>query len=238
MPVPGDPYIRSAGFPRVGQPLVQQAQVENPEWQQLHMLGYARRADELNRLLALSQMPAAIAGDLPGSTLDPADGGSAIDAKQEGSTVDGAAPAAMVATAQPAPNSDERSPDVAITGSVNGQAAATPSNTATGAGAVEPKPADPNPTVASTQTGSSETEDVQSTTAPIALPPAKPKVVHTRRRVRVGRAATSAPPTASSPDANSAPLNDADRTVAASNRALGAAKPATTPAAATRGGGY
>src|SRR5258708_1097711 len=119
MPVPGDPYIRSAGFPRVGQPLVQQAQVENPEQQQLHMLGYARRADELNRLLTLSQLPAPMARELPGAALDTTDDGSLTYAKQGGDAIEGAAPSVALAPTRPASDSDGQNSDSPGTGTGN-----------------------------------------------------------------------------------------------------------------------
>jgi hypothetical protein len=242
MPVPGDPYIRSAGFPRVGQPLVQQAQVENPEWQQLHMLGYARRADELNRLLALSQLPAPISGELPGA-LDGLDGGSSSYAKQGGDAVDSAtaSPTLALAPTQPARNPDEQRPDVAVTGSVNSSSAAKISDRATDGTVVnEPasSPVDPDPKIASTQSGPIETEAADSVSpfAPIAvLPPiAKPRPhALARRKNHAGRATTDGTATPSA-DANNASFSGTDRTVGASDRALSAAKAATAPTSTAR----
>jgi hypothetical protein len=233
MPVPGDPYIRSAGFPRVGQPLVQQAQVENPEQQQLHMLGYARRADELNRLLTLSQLPAPMARELPGAALEATDGGSLTDAKQGGDAIEGASPSVAVAPTRPAPDSDEQHSDVAVTGSVNSTAMAAPSEPAIHAAtANEPAapPVDRDPKIASTQSGSSETEAAQigPEIAPInVLPVAKPKV-HMRRRNRSGLATTNGTTGTASPEGNATFFNNSDRTVGTSERALNAAKPVAT----------
>jgi hypothetical protein len=238
MPVPGDPYIRSAGFPRVGQPLVQQAQVENPEQQQLHMLGYARRADELNRLLTLSQLPAPMARELPGTALDATDGGSLTDAKQGGDAIEGASPSVALAPTRPAPDSVGQPSDVVTTGSVDSAAMAAPREPATGAAtANEPAapPVDRDPKIASTQSASSDTEAAQigPEAAPInVLPVARPRV-HARRGNRLGLEATSGATGTASPD-NATFFSNNDRTVGTSERALNAAKPtATAPSVRT-----
>ena len=233
MPVPGDPYIRSAGFPRVGQPLVQQAQVENPEQQQLYMLGYARRADELNRLLTLSQLPAPMARELPGAALDTTDDGSLTDAKPGGDAIDGAAPSVALAPTRPASDSDEQHSDVAVTGSVNSTAVAAAREPATVAAAAnEPAapPVDRDPKIASTQSASSDTEAAQigpEIAAINVLPVARPRV-HARRRNRLGLEATSGATGTASPDGNATFFSNSDRTVGASERALNAAKPTAT----------
>jgi hypothetical protein len=100
MPVPEDPYIRSAGFPRIGQPLVQQAQVESTDWEQRNVLGNAKRADELNRLKTLP----------PPTTDEANDGGTSVHVKQP---ADAGAPAQADGVA-----AESAHPDVVVTGSV------------------------------------------------------------------------------------------------------------------------
>jgi hypothetical protein len=212
--------------------LVQQAQVENPEQQQLHMLGYARRADELNRLLTLSQLPAPMARELPGAGLDTTDGGNLTDAKQ-GDAIEGAPPSVALAPTRPAPDPDEQHSDLAVTGSVNSTVMAAPSEPATRAAtANEPAapPVDRDPKIASTQSGSSDTEAAQigPEIAPInVLPVAKPRV-HMRRKNRLGLGTTNGTTGTASPDGNATFFNNSDRTVGTSERALNAAKPTAT----------
>jgi hypothetical protein len=186
MPVPAD--IHSAGFPRVGQPLAPQTQADNPEWQQLHMLGYARRADELNRLLTLSsQLPAPMSGELPSAVPDAIDGGSSTFAKQGGNEVDRAPPSPTFALApgQPARISDPQG-DAGITGSVTGR-----SMPVGGAAANEvTAPAvDPQTKIVSAPAASNDSEAAQgsSAIAPITvLPPlARPKFGHALPRRRL-----------------------------------------------------
>jgi hypothetical protein len=213
--------------------LVQQAQVENPEQQQLHMLGYARRADELNRLLTLSQLPAPMARELPGAGLDTTDGANLTDAKQGDDAIEGAPPSVALAPTRPAPDSDEHHSDVATTGSVNSTAMAAPREPATGtATANQPAapPVDRDPKIASTQSASSDTEAAQigPEAAPInVLPVARPKV-HARRRNRLGLETTSGATGTASPDGNATFFSNSDRTVGASERALNTAKPTAT----------
>jgi len=239
MPVPGDPYIRSAGFPRVGQPLVQQAQVENPEWQQLHMLGYARRADELNRLLTLSQLPPPMTNDLQSAALDAGDGGSSSYDKGGNSTI-------TLAPAPPTAIADDALADGGVTGSVNGNAA-VPSSATPAGGVADARASDPALHVASTPSGASETDaahDASQDTplaAPIiVLPPlARPRPAHLQARhhgrapPRTTAASGGQANAASAPDPSTLG-NSTDRTVGVSDRAV-VAKPAapTTTAAAS-----
>ena len=232
MPVPGDPYIRSAGFPRVGQPLVQQAQVENPEREQMHMLGYARRADELNRLLTLSsQMPAPMSGELPGAALERPM--AEVDRRQAGRRRYRGRVAVRRACDTSRVRFHEQHSDVAVTGSVNSTVMAAPGEPATRAAtANEPAapPVDRDPKIASTQSGSSDTEAAQigPEIAPInVLPVAKPRV-HMRRKNRLGLGTTNGTTGTASPDGNATFFNNSDRTVGTSERALNAAKPTAT----------
>ena len=52
-----DPYRSIGDGPDVGRPLVQHSMVENPERHQIRLLAYARRNDELQRLLDLPTGP-------------------------------------------------------------------------------------------------------------------------------------------------------------------------------------
>jgi hypothetical protein len=52
-----DPSRNIADVPDVRSPLVQHSIVANPEWQHIRMLAYARRIDELQRLLELPASP-------------------------------------------------------------------------------------------------------------------------------------------------------------------------------------
>lgn len=67
IPAPGDSYPRSAGYARVGQPIVPKELVQNVKRQ-----AYARRATELNKLLTLAESAASVAAD--SSSADSFDG--------------------------------------------------------------------------------------------------------------------------------------------------------------------
>jgi hypothetical protein len=197
------------------------------------MLGYARRADELNRLLTLSQLPAPMARELPGAALDTTDDRSLTDAKQGGDAIEGAAPSVALAPTRPASDSDEQHSDVAVTGSVNstGMAAARePATDAATANEPAAPPVDRDPKIASTQSASSDTEAAQigpEIAAIHVLPVARPRV-HARRRNRLGLEATSGATGTASPDGNATFFSNSDRTVGTSERALNAAKPTAT----------
>jgi hypothetical protein len=150
MPVPEDPYIRSAGFPRVGQPLVQQAQVESTDWEQRNVLGNAKRADELNRLKTLP----------PPTTDEASDGGTSVHVKQP---PDAGAPAQADSAAP-----ESAHPDVVVTGSVPESNANKDSATA------EPEKPEENPKLEEKPEEKPKSDDrIASTDRPASdLPPA------------------------------------------------------------------
>jgi hypothetical protein len=80
---------RAAGIPYVGRPLVQQAIAEDPDAQHFALLAYARRTDELQRLLELPFAPARA------DAIENA--GTATSAPADAPTPDDAKPATMAA---------------------------------------------------------------------------------------------------------------------------------------------
>jgi hypothetical protein len=96
-----DPGNDLSGVPDVSRTLVRQAIVAEPEWQQLHLLAYSRRADELLRLRDLPATPAR-------AVVDYAEQAQARAAETaSASTAAASAPAATPSTAAPsAPATD------------------------------------------------------------------------------------------------------------------------------------
>lgn len=70
IPAPGGNYMHSAGFP----PAVQPASEHNPNRQSFHMLGDARRVEELNGLLAFSPSPPSMTVELSSAASDTFEG--------------------------------------------------------------------------------------------------------------------------------------------------------------------
>jgi hypothetical protein len=186
VPAPGDPYIQSTGFPAVGQTVASQS--EGPDSQQFRLLGYARRSDELNRLLNLSKLPAPMRDDATKSATDSV-AGAASTPQQDGDDTHSPAPAvaALPDSSAPAAEAKQADTDVRTT-----EPSTTTENQEKPAEAQLPdEPATtssiPDPKIATKQPGSGEAETTETksehpteidSALPATLttmPPAKPK---------------------------------------------------------------
>jgi len=165
-----DSFRGFADIPEVSRPLMQTAIMEEPEWQHFQLLAYARRADELQRLLELPVTPARAVVEIP-ERAEPAEpvianvpalaepeeeSGTARIALQHDAV---AAPVAAPAVAEPDPA--DVPPPVALASEPSPAAEAIPT---------EPAAPAPKTRLANVQAGSAQT-------AAVRLPPKKPKIV-------------------------------------------------------------